>query len=200
MGGATARQRLDATIARRLGEDLAKAAAAAGGSLFAITSRRTGAEAEQALRAGLGPGAHFHGWSPSGGANPYLAYLGSADVIVVTGESESMLAEAAMAGKPVYIYELPEHPLSAKARLKNRIAKRAQRGRGGVVDRLCSLLIATGIVRPPRDLHELHETLIRAGVAHRFGEPLDLRPPPPWREMDVVVRRVKALIRPEGQC
>jgi mitochondrial fission protein ELM1 len=85
VGGATARHRFDADVARQLGEELAKVAADAGGSVFAITSRRTGGEAEEALRAGLGPGAHVHGWNPSGGANPYLAYVGSADVLVVTG-------------------------------------------------------------------------------------------------------------------
>ena len=208
VGGATARHRFDADVARRLGEDLARFAAEAGGSVFAITSRRTGGEAAQALRSGLGPGAHFHGWNPSGGVNPYLAYLGSADVIVVTGESESMLAEAAMSGKPVYVYELPEWPLSRKALLKNCIARRAQRlaeepegaeRLQAVVDRLCVMLIGKGIVRPPRDLHGLHETLIRAGIARRFGEPLNLQAPPALNEMDMVVRRVKTLLRTEGE-
>jgi hypothetical protein len=115
-----------------------------------------------------------------------------------------MLAEAAMTGKPVYIYALPENPLSVKGRRKNRIARRALRlregsqrsgGREGVVNRLCALLIAKGLVRPPRDLHELHGTLIRAGIARRFGEPLDLQAPPPWRELELVVHRVQSLLQ-----
>ena len=200
-GGSTARHRFDANTAGRLGEDLAKLTADVGGSIFAITSRRTGKAAEDALQEGLGPDAHFQGWDPSS-ANPYLALLGAADVIVVTGESESMLAEAAISGKPVYIYEIPELPLSRTSRLGNWVAKRARgrhkQGRAGALERLlewaCERLITKGLVRPPRDLHKLHEMLIRAGVARRFGEPLDLWSPPPINEMAMVVGRVKALI------
>jgi mitochondrial fission protein ELM1 len=204
VGGSTSRHRFDARAARKLGEDLARLTAAAGGSIFAITSRRTGVEAEEALKAGLGREAHFRKWDPSNKANPYLAHLGAADVIVVTGESESMLAEAAMSGKPVYIYEIPELPLSRTARLGDRIAKRARGLRmahgqtGGIesrFDQLCTLLVAKGIVRPPRDLRELHETLIRAGIAHRFGEPLSLESPQPLCDMDVVVSRVQAILQ-----
>ncbi|MCP4342695.1 MAG: nucleoside-diphosphate sugar epimerase [Desulfobulbaceae bacterium] len=204
VGGSTARHRFDASAARHLGEELSALAEVAGGSIFAITSRRTGAEAEKALQTSLGSYRYFHGWASSNSGNPYLAYLGSADVIVVTGESESMLAEAAVSGKPVYIYELPETPLPRTARLGNWIAKRARKnhdmpGRSGGIaslfNRCCSLLIAKGLIRPPRDLRRLHETLIRSGIAHRFGEPLTLQSPPPLREMEVVVNRVKTLVQ-----
>jgi hypothetical protein len=203
VGGSTARHRLDPEVAGRLGRDVAEFTTAAGGSVFAITSRRTGPAAEAALEKGLGAEANVHRWDPSATGNPYLAYLGSTDVLVITGESESMLAEAAVAGQPVYIYELPERPLSRKARVKNRIAFRARRAhvaaRGSVagrpLDRLCALLIETGIVRPPRDLKVLHETLIRAGVARRFGEPLSLESPPAMANLDALVRRVQQLVQ-----
>jgi len=39
--------------------------------------------------------------------NPYFAYLGSADYIIVTPDSISMVAEACSTGKPVYISPLP---------------------------------------------------------------------------------------------
>ena len=205
VGGSTTRHQFHASAAGQLGIELAALCEEAEGSIFAITSRRTGAEAEEALRAGLGNCCrHFHGWASSDGGNPYLGYLGSADIIVVTGESESMLAEAAMTGRPVYIYRVPELPLSKTARFGNWLAKRARRihdmsGRStgicGLFDRFCSLLIAKGLVRPPRDLRELHETLIRAGIAHRFGDPLTLQSPPPLREMEAVSDRVKSLLQ-----
>jgi mitochondrial fission protein ELM1 len=39
------------------------------------------------------------------GQNPYLAYLGLADQIIVTHDSISMASEACFTGKPVYIWE-----------------------------------------------------------------------------------------------
>ena len=41
------------------------------------------------------------------GANPYFGYLALADAIVVTGDSVSMVSEAASTGKPVYVFDLP---------------------------------------------------------------------------------------------
>lgn len=208
VGGSTTRHVFDASAARQLGERLAALAEEAGGSVFAITSRRTGTEAEEALQAGLGNSCrHFHGWGSSADGNPYLGYLSSADMIVVTGESESMLAEAAMSGKPVYIYALSELPMSRRARFRNWLAKHARRtsdmhahprGIEGLFDRFCAWLIAKGVVRPPRDLRELHKALIRSGIAHRFGEPINLQSPPPLREMETVVERVKSLLHQHG--
>jgi mitochondrial fission protein ELM1 len=41
------------------------------------------------------------------GDNPYFAYLGYADSIVVTQDSINMVTEAAGTGKPVYVKRLP---------------------------------------------------------------------------------------------
>ena len=54
------------------------------------------------------------------------SYLAFADVLIVTGESESMLAEAAATHKPVYIYPLPERPGNVKSQLKEWIVACAQ--------------------------------------------------------------------------
>ncbi len=40
------------------------------------------------------------------GNNPYFGYLGLGDAIIVTGDSVSMISEATIAEKPVYIFEL----------------------------------------------------------------------------------------------
>lgn len=40
------------------------------------------------------------------GENPYFAYLGLADAVIVTGDSVSMVSEATIAEKPVYIFQL----------------------------------------------------------------------------------------------
>ena len=118
VGGATARYRFDPDTARQLGQAVRAWAREVGASLFVTTSRRTGTQSCQALQDALGPVQHMHVWQAGQSANPYLAYLSLADVLVVTGESESMLAEAAATDKPLYIYPLPERPAALGVRLK----------------------------------------------------------------------------------
>ncbi len=73
------------------------------GSLLITTSRRTPADAVKLVET-LVSGPHLlHRWDIDKD-NPYLGMLGSADSIVVTGDSLSMCAEACVTGKPVYIY------------------------------------------------------------------------------------------------
>jgi len=83
-----------------LADELA-ALARAGYGIAVTPSRRTGAENERLLRERLaGPNAYV--WDGSGD-NPYFGLLGLADVVLVTGDSVSMVSEAAATGKPVYI-------------------------------------------------------------------------------------------------
>ena len=42
------------------------------------------------------------------GKNPYLGMLTLADTIMITNDSISMISEAAITGKPIYILKLPE--------------------------------------------------------------------------------------------
>ena len=62
------------------------------------------------------------------GDNPYFAYLGLADAFIVTADSVSMISEAAVTGKPVYILELP--------------------GRGGKFAAFHADMAAKGVTRP----------------------------------------------------
>jgi mitochondrial fission protein ELM1 len=209
IGGATSRHQWDATIARRLGEEVRAFAQAAGGSVFAITSRRTGGEATEALVQGLGEAGHIHRWQPDQPDNPYLGYLALADVLVVTGESESMLAEVAAAGKPLYIYplpaveRLPRLKTRLKARLKDWAVTHAYRPCASSEEgnwfqhlqtRLARVLIANGTIRPRRDLHELHNALVRKGVARLFAGPLETWEHPPLREVEEIAHRVRELL------
>jgi len=210
IGGATSRHHWDATIAQRLGEEVRAFAQAAGGSVFAITSRRTGVEATEALTKGLGEASRVHRWQPGQQDNPYLGYLALADVLIVTGESESMLAEAAAAGKPMYIYPLPvvERQPRLKTRLKARLKDWAvahayaplasPKGRSWlqqIETRLARVLIANGTIRPRRDLNELHHALVRKGIARLLGGPLEIWTQPPLREAEEVARQVRELLR-----
>jgi len=203
VGGTSPFYRLDEATAQRLGKEVRTFVRRAGGSVFASTSRRTGAKATEALQRELGEFGFLHQWQPGQRENPYLAYLALADVLVVTGESESMLAEAAATGKPLYIYPLPKRQLSPWTRFKEWIVTRAQRQkfnqRGTVrpqqgLEYLCARLVQRGIILPQPDLSVLHQTLVRRGIAHFFGEPLDTANRPVLREVDNVARRVQELM------
>lgn len=74
---------------------------ASGHSVMATASRRTPEPVREALRQGLAaPGGFF--WDGAG-ADPYLSMLASADSIVVTGDSVSMVGEAVATGAPVHV-------------------------------------------------------------------------------------------------
>lgn len=102
-GGDSKHGNFTSAAARKLGEQASDMARARGGSLFVSTSRRTPLRIQNALYDGLSVPSYFHKWNP-GGANPYFAFLGMADYLVVTGDSISMCAEACFTGKPVGIF------------------------------------------------------------------------------------------------
>jgi uncharacterized protein len=105
IGGNSGGFRLTPEIARRLGQDLADFARKHSASLLITPSRRTGHAAIAAIASQVTGQPHLI-WDGTGD-NPYHAFLGFADAIVVTGESVNMVTEAAGTGKPVYVYRLP---------------------------------------------------------------------------------------------
>lgn len=211
VGGATARHELTPDQARRLGDEVRAFAERLHGTVFATTSRRTGRPAAAALAAALGPPHSAYVWQPDRADNPYLGYLALADVLIVTGESESMLAEAAATDTPMYIYPLAERPAGVVERIKDWIFMRARsqrlnkrgspRPQRGVAY-VCGRLIERGIVQPRRDLHALHTALVeRAGAAFfpapdacAANGPLDIRPRQALRELDAVAEQVRNLL------
>ena len=114
VGGATKRRRFGAADAAALAERV-RALAAAGGGVMMATSRRTGAAAADRLAGALAP-AHAWRWGGAG-ENPYPGYLALADIVVVTGDSTAMCAEACAAGRPVYIDAPPARTAAKHARL-----------------------------------------------------------------------------------
>jgi uncharacterized protein len=104
IGGANRAYRLGLDRLGAIADQVATAVRAAGGSVLATASRRTGPEGIALLRERLGdlPG---EVWDNTGD-NPYYAYLAVADHLLVTADSVSMVSEAAATGKPVHIIEL----------------------------------------------------------------------------------------------
>lgn len=104
VGGSNGVYQMTPAIAADLGDKLAALSKSTGAGLMVTASRRTGEEAEAALRSRL-EGLPVEFWDNQGD-NPYFAYLGLADAIVVTCDSVSMTSEAASTGKPVYVVML----------------------------------------------------------------------------------------------
>ncbi len=113
VGGASAAFDLPPDHAADLAERIAKAVAAAKGSLLLTYSRRTPEAAKAVMTARLSA---LPGWIWDGaGDNPLFAMLDGADHILVTEDSANMAAEAASTGKPVFI--LPMDGEALKFRL-----------------------------------------------------------------------------------
>jgi len=104
IGGSNKIYRLTPAIVRDLADRLVAMSRATGAALLVTLSRRSGVEAAAILRERLA-GLPAMIWDGQGD-NPYFAFLGHADYIVVTADSISMVSEACSTGKPVYVVEL----------------------------------------------------------------------------------------------
>ncbi len=139
IGGRSASHDLTPAHAARLAGQVAEAVAAVGGSVMVTLSRRTPPEAEAILRQRL---ESVPGWVWDGqGDNPYFAFLGAADHVLVTEDSANMAAEAASTGRPVHLLPM--------------VVRKA----GSKFDRLREALITRGLARP------FDGTLLRPGTA-----------------------------------
>lgn len=206
VGGTSSSCRLDEETGRRLGEGVRTFAEAAGGTVHALTSRRTGQGPTEALKGSLGHSNLVHAWQPNWRDNPYLGYLAMADILVVTGDSKSMLAEAVASGKPVYIYPLADRfpeVWSIRKRFRAWVAARATAGsddyRGTIrppqwLGYLCARILSRGIVSAPDNIRAFHQSLFRLGIARPFGAELVTGRCPVLNEVERVARRVRVLL------
>ena len=146
------------------------------GRLAVVTSRRTGKAVEAAIAKAAPDAKHFP-WSTQ--QTPYLALLAAADATIVTGDSESMIAEAVAANRPTYI--APVQPRWSVRMAIERTAGRLH-GLGGPLAWCIGNLWAGGMLLPARDLGAMARHLEIAGHARIFnGDTIDLdwRPSPP---------------------
>ncbi|RKQ96843.1 hypothetical protein C7446_2703 [Kushneria sinocarnis] len=190
IGGTGSLKKFDAEDARRMVEAAAGLARRDGGSLLITTSPRTPTEVRRVLQAELAVPNHLHEWHLGQQDHFYPAMLALADGFIVSDDSASMMAEAIRTHRPVWLHQLEPLPLSRHARRQARFAHwmhqrtrqtsargthRQQDWRGRFFDRL----YINGIVRTPRDLGQLDETLQIRGLCQPLqgaGEPA-FRPP-----------------------
>ncbi|HWU01009.1 MAG TPA: ELM1/GtrOC1 family putative glycosyltransferase [Terriglobales bacterium] len=108
LGGNINRYTLDQQAARRLGAQLNQMTRLMGGSVLICSSYRTPAGIAGALAQHLEAPSYIYDWHASAAENPYLGFLGLADLCVITGDSMTMMAEACTLGRPVFIFDLGE--------------------------------------------------------------------------------------------
>ena len=192
IGGPTGPYRFDAAAARRLFAAVRHVTSQAPGSCYFCTSRRTPAAFVSALEAVRPASARLYRWSPESGVNPYHGLLALADRFVVTGDSLSMIVEAARLGRPLLIYDPPKRRF-ATARLVHEIGRRAHAAGSARRDGPLARLAASGLLGYARDLGALHRALFEAGLARPLGD--GFAPPAAAApdELPLVVERVRAL-------
>lgn len=209
-GGDTGQYRLDPAMARRIGEQARAWAHAWRGSLLVTTSRRLSPASTKALREALAGAAFVHCWRPDAARNPYLGLLGWADAFAVTGDSETMLAEACSTGAPVFVIDLPERASYRGLTVSREwIWRRLHATRPGprgtprpqrTVARLCGRLFERGWLRPARSLGRLHAHLYERGIARPFPERSEFGLAPPKTpveapdDLGAVTERVRAML------
>lgn len=204
VGGSTSQHVLDPDAAHTMARAVRSQVEAASGQLAVLTSRRTPAASAAAMREAIGEHAIFEAWNAHAGeANPYLGYLANADVLVVTGESESMLAEAVATGKPVYILPLAERASGTRRRVadwvvqqanSDRFNKRGSRRPQEGLQYACARLLQKRVFVPRRNMPALHQALVEQGVARIFDGRIDPWSPPVWHETDWVAQRIRAML------
>jgi uncharacterized protein len=104
VGGPNERYRYPAPVVEHLA-DLVRSLADLGAGLMITTSRRTPPDLVAAIQNAIaGRDAIF--WNGEG-PNPYPQFIAHADAFLVTADSVNMAGEAAVTGRPIYIFEPP---------------------------------------------------------------------------------------------
>lgn len=176
--------------AARLGEQAASLARARGGSLLLTSSARTAVAAIAAMEQSTrGVPRYFYRWREADERNPYRAYLALANELIVTADSISMLTEACATGKPVYMFDpcvgsqaMRKHGAVASGTNDFNLSTFCYRG-----------LLRWGPRRLSRDITLVHDRLLAAGNAVWLGDEFPTRSPPPLRDIDRAVERVRQL-------
>ena len=156
-----------AAKARRLAEWLNERVAAFGGSVLVSNSARTPEATYRIFLETLQAPVHAYHWG-SDEENPYRGYLAIADQFVVTGESMSMLSEAAAANRPLYIFDLSDHLADADAGSGRPWWTIGHNFRYKPLTHRLAMWLAP--VRMRRDITRMQDKLVRDGMAVRAGQ------------------------------
>jgi mitochondrial fission protein ELM1 len=199
-GGSSGPYPFDAPSGTRLGRMANELARDMGASVLVTTSARTPDDTANALESELTVPHEIFRWTPGATENPYFGYLAVADAIVVTADSMSMMAEACTASCPVYLYDtgvgvtaMHDWAIPIDAPPPKRLSRRYLRAliyRAGM---------KVGPIRWTRDIRIVQQRLIDTGRAGWLGEGRAPENPPPLRDLERAVARVRALFEPPAR-
>ena len=194
VGGSSGPYIFTSEAAARLGREASRVAAEMNGSLLVTTSARTPVPAADALAASLTAPAFMFRWSRNAEDNPFHAFLGLADRIIVTADSISMLAEACATGKPVSLFDIEEGPYAMRAEEGSKESLPPIHARGRTLDATAfRLLMNHAPVRWSRDLRVVHRQLVESGLASWLGDEPARARAPMEPGLDRAVTRIRAL-------
>lgn len=185
VGGNSGYLRFDAERARTMVRALNAARAASGGAWLVLGSPRTPSAFLEVLGAGLEQPLFLHPFSRIG-PNPYRAVLASADRLVVTSDSVSMVVEAIATGVPTYLHDV--RPLDAGW------WRHAGEYRWQSLSHRAVQALAPSRLR--RDVRRLHADLVARGSARWLADgfvPFTPVPIDPEAALAVAVDRVLGL-------
>jgi mitochondrial fission protein ELM1 len=175
LGGSISLYTLDSRAAKRLALEAGALVAPMGGSLLICGSYRTPRNALKAMGESLAVPSYIFDWHQGPAQNPYLAFLGLADRLIVTGDSMTMLAEACATGKPVHIFDLGEGryamrdaPPRSKVVVRHPWLASALRARAKSIQ--VKVINAVLPLRFRRDTRPIHRKLVQTGRAAWLGD------------------------------
>ncbi|MEB2344147.1 MAG: mitochondrial fission ELM1 family protein [Deltaproteobacteria bacterium] len=195
-GGPSGPYPFDARSGARLARDASALAARAGGSLLVTTSARTPREAIDALFRGVSVPSFLYRWRPGDPDNPYFGFLGLADQLVVTGDSVSMMTEACVTGRPVFLFDTGEGRFSMRERDEAGPPWWHCLDRAHLNAVIYRIGMRWGPTRWTRDIRIVQKLLVASGRAAWLGEGAPAEQPPPLRDIERAAARVRALFEP----
>lgn len=201
IGGTSGPYIFDAATGDRLAREAAAVARETGGSLLVTTSARTPKSVLRSLKtAASDVPIYVHEWQRGQAENPYPALLALADRFIVTGDSMSMLAEAASTQRPLQIFEFGSGLVPMRGPWSTSMRMRLT---DWLRQRPTTLVNALFISLPPfklnrsRDIRIMQDILIRSRRAVWIGEDMARLQPSPTMDLERAVNRVKALFKTE---
>lgn len=185
IGGHSGALTLHQALARELLRHANRLSNALSGSLLVSTSARTPASTMRLLE---GLQAPHHLWRWGAPSNPYRDYLASADAVIVTSDSVSMLADSLASAKPVLIFDLSDR----------KWWRHLQSFRLNALTHRLAMRLAPQRMR--RDLARIHHRMVAAGHAEWLSEDVeDLPSTTPFenRDLERAVTAVRRLVQAE---
>ena len=200
LGGHAGPYNFDRENGALLGYHANAMAEAKGGSLLVTTSARTPEAAIQAFEAQLRAPHTLHRFTKfePEAQNPFFAFLGMADEVIVTSDSMSMLAEAIASGKPTHIFDLSRGKTSNRppSPTDDSITERSALER--LADfRTQAIMYTIGMHALPsrltRDVRIIHTRQVEAGRATWLGQHQPKHHPSPLTDLQNAVKATQAL-------